>query len=266
MAVPYIFANATASIPLSQLDNNFATAITLGNASLVLGNTTTTVGNLTLTNVTVNSVSTPITVAQGGTGLTSIPHTMQVFTTGSGTYTSPANVKAIIVEGVGGGGGGAGSGTGSPGGGTAGGNTTFDTLTAVGGSAGSARTGGTASNGDVNLTGGVGGSGGGNPNTPSGPGGGTFMGPGAPIPAVSGNAGLTAAANSGGGGSGGSTATGANGNGGGGGGYFRKMITPANATYTYAVGAGGAGGAAGTSGTAGGAGGSGIIIVTEFYV
>ena len=47
MAVPNIFANATTSIPLSQLDNNFATAITLGNASLVLGNTTTTVGNLT---------------------------------------------------------------------------------------------------------------------------------------------------------------------------------------------------------------------------
>ena len=68
MAVPYTFANATTSIPLSQLDNNFATAITLGNATLLLGNATTTVGNLTLTNVTVNSVSTPITVAQGGTG------------------------------------------------------------------------------------------------------------------------------------------------------------------------------------------------------
>jgi len=68
MAVPYTFANATTSIPLSQLDNNFATAITLGNTALLLGNTTTTVGNLTLTNVTVTSVSAPITVANGGTG------------------------------------------------------------------------------------------------------------------------------------------------------------------------------------------------------
>ena len=47
--VPYIFGNATTSIPLSQLDVNFATNATLGNATVGLGNTTTTVGNLTLT-------------------------------------------------------------------------------------------------------------------------------------------------------------------------------------------------------------------------
>ena len=57
MGVPYTFGSATSAIPLSQLDSNFATAITLGNASLVLGNTTTTVGNLTLTNVTISSVA-----------------------------------------------------------------------------------------------------------------------------------------------------------------------------------------------------------------
>ena len=51
MAVPNIFANVTTSIPLSQLDTNFATAITLGNTAVYLGNTTTTLGNLTLTNV-----------------------------------------------------------------------------------------------------------------------------------------------------------------------------------------------------------------------
>ena len=49
MAVPNIFATATAAIPLSQLDTNFATAITLGSTALYLGNTTTTVAGLTLT-------------------------------------------------------------------------------------------------------------------------------------------------------------------------------------------------------------------------
>ena len=55
--VPYTFGNATTSIPLSQLDVNFATNATLGNASVGLGNTTTTVGNLTVSNVTINGLS-----------------------------------------------------------------------------------------------------------------------------------------------------------------------------------------------------------------
>jgi hypothetical protein len=61
MAVPNIFGTATAAIPLSQLDTNFATAITLGNTAVYLGNTTTSLGNVTLTNVTVSSgnVTTP---------------------------------------------------------------------------------------------------------------------------------------------------------------------------------------------------------------
>ena len=57
MAVQYTFANATSSIPLSQLDTNFATAITLGNTSVVLGNTITTIGNLTLTSSTLTNTS-----------------------------------------------------------------------------------------------------------------------------------------------------------------------------------------------------------------
>jgi hypothetical protein len=57
MAVPYTFGSATSSIPLSQLDSNFATAITLGNTAVYLGNTTTTLNALTLTNVTISSVA-----------------------------------------------------------------------------------------------------------------------------------------------------------------------------------------------------------------
>lgn len=55
MPVPNIFGSATAAIPLSQLDTNFATAITLGNTAVYLGNTTTSLGNVTLTNVTISS-------------------------------------------------------------------------------------------------------------------------------------------------------------------------------------------------------------------
>jgi hypothetical protein len=55
MTVPYTFGTATTSIPLSNLDSNFNTPITLGNTSIYLGNTTTTIGNLTLTNATISS-------------------------------------------------------------------------------------------------------------------------------------------------------------------------------------------------------------------
>ena len=57
MAVPYTFAGATSAIPLSQLDSNFATPITLGNTATQLGNTITTLNNLTLVNVTVSTVA-----------------------------------------------------------------------------------------------------------------------------------------------------------------------------------------------------------------
>ena len=53
--VPYTFGTATTSIPLSNLDSNFVTPVTIGNASVALGNTISAIGNLTLNNVTINS-------------------------------------------------------------------------------------------------------------------------------------------------------------------------------------------------------------------
>ena len=53
--VPFIFGNATTSIPLSNLDANFNTGLTIGNTTVGLGNTVTTLGNVTLNNVTINS-------------------------------------------------------------------------------------------------------------------------------------------------------------------------------------------------------------------
>jgi hypothetical protein len=54
MPVPNIFANATSTIPLSQLD------VTLGNTAIQLGNTVTTLNNMTLANVTITSGSATI--------------------------------------------------------------------------------------------------------------------------------------------------------------------------------------------------------------
>jgi len=81
MAVPNIFANVTTTIPLSQLDTNFATAITLGNTAVYLGNTTTALGNLTLNNVTIASGT-----ASGNlsTGNVTVSGTLGV--TGTGTF------------------------------------------------------------------------------------------------------------------------------------------------------------------------------------
>jgi hypothetical protein len=227
--------------------------------------------------VTTTSLATNFTlpVANGGTGLTTVPHTVQVFTSGSGTYTLPTNCKAILIELVGGGAGGSASSNGAAGG--AGGNTTFSTLTGTGGTSvvpTLGGLGGAASGGDVNIAGGSA-SGSyqayttsGASYTSGGVGGVSYFGGAGRGAAPGGSTGGAAATNSGSGGGGGAQNTTAYaGTGGGAGGYVRKLINSPSATYSYAVGAGGAGGTAGvTDSQAGGAGGSGIIIVQEFYV
>lgn len=81
MPVPNTFANATTSIPLSQLDTNFATAITLGNTAIQLGNTVSTLNNMTLANVTISSGT--VTVAN-------------VTVTGVGTFAAGSNTAPSI--------------------------------------------------------------------------------------------------------------------------------------------------------------------------
>ena len=95
MAVPNIFGTATSAIPLSQLDTNFATAITLGNTALYLGNTTTSLGNVTLTNVTISSGNVIITGANvSGTANIS---TLQVTANASvgGNVAISGNISAL---------------------------------------------------------------------------------------------------------------------------------------------------------------------------
>ena len=99
--VPYIFGNATAAIPLSELDANFNTVATLGNASIGLGNTTTTVGNLTLTNVTLSSGTsnmtlgnTAVTIGSATTSVGNLALTNVTIT----TIQEPANVTATAAN------------------------------------------------------------------------------------------------------------------------------------------------------------------------
>lgn len=193
--------------------------------------------------------------------------TRQIFTSGSGTYTTPAGVIRISVRMVGGGGGGGGGPAGLS---IAGGNTTFSTFTASGGAATTTGggAGGAASGGTVNIPGGGGGGGGQNSVAnvfmPGGSGGASFFGGhgGGGVGNQNGSAGAT---NSGGGGGGGGGGNAQNSAGGGGsGGYVEGYITTPAATYSYGIGAGGAGGIGAT--TTGGAGAAGYIIVEEFYV
>ena len=81
--VPYVFGNATTSIPLSNLDANFNTGVTIGNTTVGLGNTVTTLGNVTLTNATIVA------------NTSSIAANAVVYTTSTGNLTGNASVFTV---------------------------------------------------------------------------------------------------------------------------------------------------------------------------
>jgi len=95
MAVPFTFGSATAAIPLSQLDTNFATTITLGNTAIQLGNTVTTLNNMTLGNVTVSSGN--VTVSAGSN---TSPSITTVGDTNTGIFFPAADTIAFTEGGV----------------------------------------------------------------------------------------------------------------------------------------------------------------------
>ena len=112
MTVPYIFASATAPLPLSQLDSNFATAITLGSTSLTLGSTVTSVAGLTLTSPTITggtstatqnlaNVTGTLAVGNGGTGLTTLTAGYIPYGNGTSAFSSGALVVSGANLGVG---------------------------------------------------------------------------------------------------------------------------------------------------------------------
>jgi Chaperone of endosialidase len=97
MSVPYSFATQTGSIPLSQLDSNFSTAITLGNTAVVLGNTYSTLGNLTLSNVTISSGNVSINVSNVST-INTVTLTVTGNETVGGNVTITGNVSVNVAN------------------------------------------------------------------------------------------------------------------------------------------------------------------------
>ena len=238
----------------------------------------TTVPTVTTTDNSTNAASTALVANKITAQIANTPQ-VTVYTSGSGTYTTPAGATYITVEGLGGGGGGGGSGTGSPGLGTAGGSTTFGGLTAHGGPATPSNatftypTPATATGGDLNVAGALGG-GTGTLNTGAGTAG--FTPSGASSLYGGGGSGTSAEGivvassgtgyGAGGGGGGYGVNAGYNsGWGGNAGAYFKKLIPTPAATYSYSVGGAGANGIAGTNGAAGGNGSGGLIIVTAYF-
>ena len=95
MTVPYTFATATSSIPLSQLDSNFNTGITIGNTSVTLGNTVTTLNNITLPNVTITSgTANAVTIGNG----TYTNYTESVVAIGTVTTTNTLSLSNGTVQ------------------------------------------------------------------------------------------------------------------------------------------------------------------------
>lgn len=204
------------------------------------------------------------------------PPNVTVYTSGSGTYTTPTGAKYLVVQMVGGGGGGSSGGTTNTTTGGTGGTSTFGaSLTAPGGNGAavnntsqpSSGSNGTASGGDINNYGGAGVQGVnayGSIYFAGGSGGSSFFGQGgAGGFGGAGNGGL--AYGSGGGGSGVSASPSSTGGGGGAGSYLEKTISSPASTYSYAVGASGTAGAAITGGYTAGAGAGGVIIVTAYF-
>ena len=197
--------------------------------------------------------------------------TVQVFTSGSGTYTTPTGPSPLYlkVEMVGGGAGGNPTGTAQTAA-TNGASSLFGSalLTATGGATGQ----GTPGSGTINspaygfsVSGGIGGAPTSINNGLGGTGGATVFGGSGPG-GYGGFPGISATVNSGAGGGGsgglpsfpGATA-------GSSGGYVNAFIPSPSSTYSYTVGEAGAAGGAGAGGYSGGTGGSGIIIVTAYY-
>lgn len=257
--------------------NNDDSGASVGNR--IYTGTGTTISLISNTTVTLNYDATVAHwMLQGVTSGAKSPPTQQIFTGGSGTYTTPVGVLYIEVEMVGGGGGG--GSTVQFGG--SGGITSFGTsfLVANGGGGGGDQnnfggSGGTTSIGvgaiGVGFQGGSGGGAGaasGGQNLAGGMGASTpFGGAGGAAPGASAGGlptGLSAIANTGSGGGGCGNSSGGFGGGGGGGagGYIKVIITSPSPTYPYSVGTSGSPGS--VDGT-GGVGGTGIIIVREYY-
>jgi len=82
VTIPNTFAGATSAIPLSQLDNNFTTVV---NGINGIGNGTNSLANVSITGGNITTLTTALTVPNGGTGLTTITSNNVVLGNGTGS-------------------------------------------------------------------------------------------------------------------------------------------------------------------------------------
>jgi len=207
---------------------------------------------------------------------TSLPPTVQRFTSGSGTYTLPSGPAPIYLRVTAVGGGAGGNADGGSITGTDGTDTTFGAIITAGKGTFAPAGGGTGgSGGTFTLGGGVtdinsqnGGRGGPSDGAVTGRGMGGAGGSNlnavtmAPTPVQGNGDSGPAGSGSGGSGAGSNGASTISGEGGGAGGYVYAQINSPAASYAYSIGTGGTGG---VNVYTGGAGGSGLIIIEEYY-
>ena len=87
ITIPNAFANATTSIPLSQLDSNFTV---VANGVNGIGNGTNALSNVSITGGTITTLTTPLSPSNGGTGLTSPGTSGNVLVSDGANWTSAA--------------------------------------------------------------------------------------------------------------------------------------------------------------------------------
>jgi len=108
MGVPYTFATATTSIPLSQLDANFNTPVTIGTSTVGLGNTTTSLVGLSNVSTTIVGSTGNLTIQSGSTnnailntfgyfGVGINPsYPLDVYASQTSTYTAGTSASPLI--------------------------------------------------------------------------------------------------------------------------------------------------------------------------
>lgn len=98
IVVTYTFGNATTSIPLSQLDSNFTTVV---NAVNGIGNGTNALSNVSITGGAISALTTPLSAANGGTGLSSPGTSGNVLVSnGSAWQSSPTSGLNTAIQGA----------------------------------------------------------------------------------------------------------------------------------------------------------------------